>query len=231
MTGVWNALPNQGVGGGYYPTPSVRALAASGSDLYVGGNFTRSGDGTLTDLGRIVRYHPATSTWNTLPNHGLGSADVLTLAMIGSDLYVGGSFIQTGDGTLTNLGRIVRYDTKIGIWNALPNYGLGSNDVNTLHVISSDLYVGGSFTQTGDGTLTNLGHIARYDTTTSTWNALPNEGLDDDVRALAVVGNNLYVGGDFTQTGDGALANLGYITYVTSGMPEIAVYLPLVGKR
>ena len=49
------------------------------------------------------------TAWNALPNQGLGGY-VSALAVVGSDLYVGGDFTQTGDGTLTNLGRIVRYD-------------------------------------------------------------------------------------------------------------------------
>jgi hypothetical protein len=229
--GTWNALPNQGLGGGYLPMPSVRALAVSGSDLYVGGNFTRTGDGTLTNLGRIARYDTVGGTWNALPNQGLGggsSPDVHALAVVASDLYVGGNFTRTGDGTLTNLGRIARYDTTAGTWNALPNQGLDER-VYALAVSGSDLYVGGLFARTGDGLLTNLGRIARYDTVGGTWNALPNQGLDDWVRALAVVGSRLYVGGYFTQTGDGSLTNLGYIAHGTSAGHD--VYLPLVAKN
>jgi hypothetical protein len=146
------------------------------------------------------------------------------LAVSGSDLYVGGYFVRTGDGTLTSLGRIARYDTTAGTWNALPNQGL-NNTVLALAMSGSDLYVGGYFDQTGDGTLTNLGRTARYDTTAGTWNALPNQGLNDDVFALAVSDSDLYVGGDFAQTGDGALTNLGRIAHGTSAAlePEIQV--------
>jgi hypothetical protein len=110
---------------------------------------------------------------------------------------------------------VERADTTAGTWNALPNQGL-NNTVLALAMSGSDLYVGGYFDQTGDGTLTNLGRTARYDTTAGTWNALPNQGLNDDVFALAVSDSDLYVGGDFTQTGDGALTNLGRIAHGTS---------------
>ena len=221
--GAWNALPNQGLAGGSLPMPSVRALAVVGSGLYAGGNFTRTGDGTLTNLGRIARYDTTAGAWNALPDQGLNN-DVLALAVVGSDLYVGGYFVRTGDGTLTSLGRVARYDTMSGAWNALPNQGL-NNYVYALAVSGGDLYVGGRFSQTGDGTLTNLGRTARYDTTAGTWNPLPNQGLNDYVRALAVSESDLYVGGDFTQTGDGALTNLGRIAHGTSAAlePEIQV--------
>ena len=201
---AWHALPNQGL------SYLVQALAVVGSDLYVGGQFSQTGDGTLRDLGYIARYDTTTNTWYPLPNQGLNDF-VFALAVVGSDLYVGGQFSQTGDGTLRDLGYIARYDTTANTWNALPKEGLSSS-VHALAVDGSDLYVGGSFAQTGDGTLTNLGGVARYDTTTNTWNALPNQGLPGAVYALAVDGSDLYVGGYFTGTGDGTVTNLGNIT-------------------
>ena len=125
---------------------------------------------------------------------------------------------------MTNLGRIARYDTNAGTWHALPNQGLNSH-VWTVAASGTDLYVGGLFAQTGDGTLTNLGRIARYDTNAGTWHALPNQGLNDQVLGLAVSGTDLYVGGNFTQTGDGTLTNLGRIARgaLAGGAPEMDV--------
>jgi hypothetical protein len=82
---------------------------------------------------------------------------VWALAVSGSDLYVGGYFEQTGDGTVA-LHRIARYSG--GAWSALPNNGL-SNTVWALAVSESDLYVGGDFIKTADGTAT-LNHIAMF---------------------------------------------------------------------
>lgn len=82
-----------------------------------------------------------------------------------------------------------------------PNQGLNGT-VYALTKSGIDLYVGGAFTQTDGGSPTSLGHVARYHTTTGTWSPLPYGGMEKTVRALAVSGRNLYVGGDFTQTGD-----------------------------
>jgi len=202
--GVWHALPNQGL------DDNVRALAVSGDDLYVGGFFTQTGDGSLTDLGSIARYDITAGTWHTLPNRGL-SNDVYALTVSGGDLYVGGRFTRTGDGTLTDLRYIARYDTTAGTWHALSNQGL-NGDVTALAVSGDDLYVGGEgFDQTGDGSLKNLGSIARYDITAGAWHALPNQGLNLYVYTLAVFADDLYVGGFFHETGDGTLKNLSWI--------------------
>jgi hypothetical protein len=191
----------------------VEAMAVVGSDLYVGGLFAETGDGTtLTHLGRIARYDTADHSWHALPNEGLDNA-VRVLRAVGSDLYVGGIFTRTGDWTtLINLGRIARYDTTTGTWHALPNRGL-NNGVYELAPFGGDLYVGGYFWKTGDqSTLTNLGGIARYDIAADTWHALPSQGVDSIVRALALSGSDLYVGGVFDQTGDGTtLTNLGNV--------------------
>jgi len=155
----------------------------------------------IPNLGCIARYSTADGAWHALNNKGLNNT-VHALAVMGSDLYVGGRFTQTGDGSLANLGRIARYDTTSGTWHALSHQGL-DNGVYELMPVGSDLYVGGEFDRTGDGSLYKLGRIARYDTTAGTWHALNNEGLDDTVRALVMVGSDLYVGGHFTSTGDG----------------------------
>jgi N-acetylneuraminic acid mutarotase len=214
--GTWHALSNNGLNG------TVYALAVSGSDLYAGGTFNQSSDGSVTDLNHVAHYDTTSGTWYALPKQGLNDF-VTALAASGSDLYAGGYFTQSGDGTLS-LGRIARYDTTGSAWHALPNQGL-SNQVMMLAAVGSDLYAGGSFTQSGDGTVTDLNYIARYDTTASTWNALPNQGLNGWVYTLAVVGNGLYVGGEFSQTGDGS--PLGHIARYTVG----TVYLPLVLRQ
>jgi len=236
-TATWNTLPNQGLGGGAWPMPSAGVLLVVNGDLYVGGNFSRTGDGTLTNLSRIARYDTVGRTWNGLPDRGLND-DVDALAVVGSDLYVGGSFTRTRDGALTSLGRIARYDTSAETWHTLSSQGL-DEPVYALKVCGDDLYVGGRLTRTGDRSLTDLGRIARYDTASESWNALPNQGFDDWVRALAVCSDDLYVGGDFTQTGDALLSNLGCIARggtshatptPTSSPSPVRLFLPLVLK-
>ena len=84
---------------------------------------------------------------------------VFALAVMGSDLYVGGYFSQTADGTVKNLNHIAKYSG--GVWSALAHNGLDGGAVVAFAVSGSELYVGGGFTHTADGAVTNLNGIAK----------------------------------------------------------------------
>ena len=156
--------------------------------------------------------------WHALPNKGL-NLRVRAGVLMGDNLYLIGKFTKTSDDSVTNLGGIARYDTASSTWHALPNQGL-SEETIALAVMDNDLYAGGCFTQTVDGAVLNLGYVAQFDTTAGTWHALPNQGLNDHLHALAAAGSNLYAGGRFTQTGDVSITNLGHIArYDTVGIP------------
>lgn len=210
-TGIWYALPNTGLSG--LVDPSVYALAVNGSQLYVGGAFTQTADGSITNLHGIARLDTGTdpAAWYPLPNDGLND-EVDAMAFSGPDLYVGGLFTSTHDGSVINLNSIARFDTTGNTWLAFPHNGLFREGelgpiaaVGSLGLHGNDLYIGGQFSRTTDNSVTNLNDIALFDTDTDTWSALPNNGLNGNVIAFALDGNVLYVGGQYSQTADGAL--------------------------
>lgn len=201
-------------------TLSVESLLNSDGSL----NFSRNLNGALDLRGWNVTLDstrgpvlaressaPAAplDAWSSLPHNGL-NGPVLALAVWEGDLYVGGVFSGTADGPMP-LNSIARFNGTN--WSALPNNGLNGG-VRALAVATppgggeSTLYVGGYFTATKDGTII-LNNIAEFDGTN--WSALPNNGLDNSVRALAVWESDLYVGGDFSQTADEVVTNLNYI--------------------
>ena len=169
-------------------------------DFY--GSFDLTGFNVVLDnyMGPVLspKSQPSTvaaDTWSALTDNGLDNI-VNALAVIGTDLYVGGTFSRTFGGPTTGLNRIAKYATSTGTWSALTDNGL-SNTVNVLTVIGTDLYVGGLFTQTFGGATTGLNRIAKYATSTGTWSALTDNGLDSAVNVLTVIGTDLYVGGGF----------------------------------
>ena len=192
---------------------AVRALAVIGSDLYVGGDFIKNWAATLS-LNRIARYDTIGQAWHPLAENGIGgaSSNVFALAVSGSDLYVGGLFIQTTDNTTPGLNATARYSG--GAWSALAENGLKkASAIGVVYALavspSGDLYVGGDFIKTIDNTTPNLNFIARY--SGGVWSALNGHGLDSIVRAIAVTATDLYAGGEFSAASDSSVTALFFI--------------------
>lgn len=178
----------------------VRAIAISGSDVYAGGDFYDDGSvGSHPD--RIARWDG--SKWNAL-GAGITNNAVNSIAVLGSDIYVGGRFVNAGG--IANADYIARWDGTV--WHALGATALNGY-VYSIVVSGSDIYVGGQFFNVGGDT--DASYIARWDG--STWHSL---GVGSrlahvygatTVRAIAVSGSDIYVGGNFTEAGGDPNAN------------------------
>lgn len=191
----WSPLSHQGLNANRY----VTALVVSGTDIYVAGRFDETFDGKVTGLNNIAKYDTLTNKWSPLAHGGLDFR-VQSLLLDGTTLYVGGTFAKTFDGVVTNLNKIATYNISTHTWGKLTHSGLNGNIVNTLALHNGILYVGGDFSKTYDDSVSNLNFIAAYNTATKVWSPMPNNGLNNFVSALAVVGANVYVGGPFTST-------------------------------
>ncbi len=225
----------------------VRALAVSGSSVYIGGYFSVAG---TVEASNIVRWDGG-SSWAAL---GSGVNDtVIALTLIGSDLYVGGDFTYAGGVSANHIAK----------WNGSSWAALGSGVNDTVHALAANgntLYVGGDFTNASglpagrvarweggswtalgsgmDNTVNTLllaggilyagGEFANADSlpaahlalwTGVAWRALVGGGTDGPVYALAQIGSNLYVGGAFTQTGGHTTPNLAVYTLASGWTP------------
>jgi trimeric autotransporter adhesin len=153
----------------------VNAVATSGNDIYVGGNFHVAG-------GVAANYiaHWNGSSWLPL---GVGvNGPVNAIAVTAAGVYAGGEFTMAG-GTNANY---------IAFWDGSRWYALGggmSDIVNALAANSHYLFVGGDFLS-ADGTAAN--HVAQWDG--SSWSALA-AGVSGPVQCLAVSSNDLYAAG------------------------------------
>ena len=84
---MWDGTTWHALGNGL--NDYVYAIAVSGGDVYVGGQFTMAGE---TPVGRIAKWDG--SSWSAL---GSGLNDSVTsIAVSGSNVYVGGAFSQVG---------------------------------------------------------------------------------------------------------------------------------------
>jgi hypothetical protein len=198
--GAWLTL-NGGLDG------AVWALAI-GPDgrLYAGGQFEALAGGA-TSARRLAVWDG--SGWGpvgglpSIPNSdGLDSL-VLALAAGGSDVIVGGLFTTTNDGKTLN--HIARWNTVDEQWVAL---GDSVNaPVGAIAFHGDDVFFGGVFTSAGG---VPAMRIARWNRRTGEWSALGSglsgctggAGCVPAVYAIAVDGDDVYVGGNFINAGD-----------------------------
>jgi hypothetical protein len=230
QTNTWSTL---GTGSSNGVSGWVRALAVVGNEVFVGGLFTSAGG---VSANYVARFNTQTNTWSTL---GTGSSNgvsggifsaVYALAVVGNEVVVGGTFTQAG-GVSANY--VARFNTQTNTWSTL---GTGSSNgvsggassyVSALAVVGNEVYVGGNFTSAG-GVSANF--VARFNTQTNTWSTLgtgSSNGVNNWVYELAVVGNEVVVGGTFTQAG-GVSAN--YVARWNSGTSRVEQLSPTAPK-
>jgi hypothetical protein len=165
----------------------VKALAVSGSTVYVGGYFTSIGGQVRSRIAALDGTTGLATDWD--PAAG---GVVLTLALSGSTIYVGGYFTSIGGQERHSIAAL---DATTGL--ATTRNPSADYDVYALAVSGSTVYAGGVFTNIG-GQARN--RIAALDATTglaTAWD--PNADLH--VWALAVSGSTVYAGGDFHTIG------------------------------
>jgi trimeric autotransporter adhesin len=189
----WSAL---GAGATNGTNGNVRAIAVSGSTVYVGGDFGTAGGVAAS---HVAKWNG--SSWSAL---GAGAANgtngiVRAIVVSGSTVYVGGTF--------DNAGSVSAH--SIATWNGTTWFALGGGapgDVNALLLAGSTLYIGGYFAKAG--TVLTSG-IATWNG--STWSALGGDGTGAQSQFAFVRGTvnalsrspagTLYIAGNFAKVG------------------------------
>jgi trimeric autotransporter adhesin len=169
---------------------AVYAVAVSGDSVYVGGSFTRVGEVATTNIAR----------WNGSGWTGLGTGIngiVLAITVSGTDVYAGGLLYSAGG---VSVNGIAKWDGAI--WSSLGGGLTGEipAHVRAIEVVNGNVYAGGQFTAAGSLAVAG---IAKWDGTA--WSplgiGLTRTTVLPEVRALAVSGNDLFVGGQFDTAG------------------------------
>lgn len=180
--GSATSTPVVGVGVGII----VNALAVNGTDLYVGGSFTKVANNTTPTANKIAKWDG--TAWSPLldgSNNGL-SADVNALVVDATNnkLYAGGSFSKIGlsTGSGANAQGVARWDITNSKWSrlgadtayAFNTVSPSSNTVSALTMdVDGNLYAAGTFTTVGEdsnGGAVAANNIAVYTATDLTAN-------------------------------------------------------------
>jgi hypothetical protein len=196
----------------------VTCLAVQNTNLIVGGQFTMAGSVAATNIARWTGqgWEALGSGLSESPGFGSGvyGATVWSLAVSENKVYAGGTFDSAGgigvkcvamwNGTnWSSLGTGV--DSEIGD----PEGSYDPTVVWALTLYGQDLYAGGVFIKAGGESATN---IARWDGTQ--WSPLDSGVSGGDVgfmvngeirsgwvNSVALDGDRLYAGGQFTNAG------------------------------
>lgn len=142
----WTYLGTDSLNNGVEGT--VSSIAVNGDDVYIGGNFYKAGNETISN---IAKWNNSTGNWIPL-GKGLNSTVSDILIVQNDNLYVAGSFIGSGEQTLN---RIAKWDGSQ--WHPL---GTGIEEqhgrISSIVLFGNNLYVGGYFSIIGDKASFNI---------------------------------------------------------------------------
>jgi len=225
---AWQAIANPGAGG----NGRIQAMTIYQGKLIVGGSFSGIGG---TSANNLAAYDPNSNTWSSVG--GGVNGEVQALYVYGGELLVGGTFTRVGLAPNDQaIASFARWDGTS--WKAPdptnPSQLLMGGNPLAFAEFNSKLYVGGNFTAAYYNE-TDKAYLAIWDKATQ--RLLPayatGQGPNQNVWALAVWNNKLYIGGEFSMIGGVAaprLATLSGTTYqAVSGSPtsgRVQVLLP-----
>ncbi|MDB5051294.1 MAG: hypothetical protein JWO30_4365 [Fibrobacteres bacterium] len=214
---VWSALGGDGNGPSL---PEMNAVAVSGSELFLAGNFVSDAYGNTVN--HIMKFDLAAKTGSSLKlgmTQGPSPITVFGLAAGDGNLYVAGQFTLQGGSRGEN---VARWNLAGKTWSALGADGgitahvqMGPSELpGHVRALAGDsdgnVYAGGTFI--GAGTV-RATHVAVWNG--KAWDSL-GTGITGTntlssvsiVAAIAAMGRDVYVGGTFFAAGGVTTPNL-----------------------
>lgn len=181
---------------------SVNALASQGMGIYIGGVFTNAGGQSRNRVACIDTSTGNAYNWN--PVLVGAPLSVRSIRVIGSTVYLGGSFTTVNGQPRNNVASIDdNLGTTTNAWD--PN---ANGIVHAMTEVGSSMIVAGDVSTFGGITRNKLAAIDLGTGMPTSWN--PNV-VGGNVYTLATNGSTIYVGGDFAQLGGQTRNNIGAV--------------------
>jgi hypothetical protein len=185
---------------------SIKALTASGNNVYVGGTFGSVGSAFRGGIAALDATTGATTTWDPGPITG---SSVFALSAAGGRVYVGGRFTTMGGQPRNHLAVI---DSVTG--NAVPWTAGTDDDVHALTLNAGTLYVGGEYGHLGGLERPGLASVNASSGVVDAWNPRATNGPFGEagtVKTVAVASGLVYAGGLFDSLGGQLRRDLGSV--------------------
>lgn len=182
----------------------VWCVTISGSTVYVGGQFSSIGGINRNGIAAVEAGSGLVLAWN--PGLFSPPTSVTGIAISGSTAYVCGGFTEIGGQSRKSIAALDATTGAATSWEPKVQNGF----VNALAVSGSTVYAGGSFTGVGGVERNNIAAINVATGMPTSWNPSVEHlgGGGVGVRALALSGLMVYIGGSFSHVGGQSRNNL-----------------------
>jgi hypothetical protein len=200
---TWNPAPTA------FGTPVVHSLALTGTTLYVGGYFNGGlgGDNTIRHLG-AVSTSGAGAAINTFKPVFDAPDQVYNINLSGSTLYVSGSFNSVNGLTRPTLAAINISNGTPTAWTAeLQGFA------TIIAATGSSVFVAGDIYGINWNEYNGLAIID--ESTGEFWPHTLSLAVGEDIEAMVVIDNTMYVGGNFDAINGVSRKNLAAIDLTT----------------
>lgn len=195
------------------PNDTARIVVVRGNTVYVGGDFTSIGGQARNRLAGLDASTGLASSWN--PETGDRVYSIAAILATDTTLYAAGTPLGGPDpvypdfssGYFAQFGpNAVQFSSAI---SSTPSGAVPAAN-GPIHAVAksadeSTLYVGGNFTTIGGAARNSLAAINVATGSVLDWNpnagSDPNPNVNRSVYAIAVSGNTVYVGGEFSTIG------------------------------
>jgi WD40 repeat protein len=183
----WSGL-NPGANGPVYSM----AFSEDGSTIYFGGSFTTVNGLERRNLGAVDTANGTVTAWNPSPNYS-----VRCLEFSGGTVYVGGYFTAIGGTERTGIAALDSGTGAISDWDPQID-----GEVLSMAVSESAIHIAGGFARVGPR---DFSKVAALDIDTAFpqwWNPILRGDPVSSVFCIAVSGQTVSLGGEFTHVGE-----------------------------